>query len=148
MQRNELNNLTKMIQSAYEDYVEDERLIDYDYNEVKNNYLHHKGMETPNYDYLTNGLTQVLPNVLTVKCEFCGKPIPYLNWETYDKHWRKCSKIDFINRQAKELKGEEIDYSLYRSMSDEELDKRYRKIMDYFQTTHKDLTVNTILKTL
>lgn len=148
MQRIELNNLTRTIQSVYSDYIEDERLLDYDFNEVKKNYLHHKGIETPTYDLLIKGLNQVAPNILTVKCEYCGESIKYLNWETYDKHWRRCSKIDFINRQAKELKGEGIDYSIYRSMSDEELNQRYRKIMDYYQTTHKDITVNTILKTL
>jgi len=50
----------------------------------------------------------------------------------YDKHYRKCQKIDFINRMSQKYKGVPAAIVKYYEMSDDELDRAYRKIMDFY----------------
>jgi len=77
-----------------------------------------------------------------LQCEFCKEWVEYNTMDEFDRHWRRCDKIDFINKQRLEIEGIEIDYEKYRKMSNEELDRRYRKIMDNWKETHPDIAIS------
>lgn len=68
-----------------------------------------------------------------IQCELCGEAILVGDdWEVFEKHHRKCQKIDFIDLMSMRYKQEHIEKVIYYEMSDEELEKRYRKVMDYY----------------
>lgn len=136
MQKIELDRLTRDIQYIHKNFIEDERLLDYNYDKVRNNWLKNKSSEEITFEALTKGLVKEGKLEMRIQCDLCKTWIPYSSWEEYDTHWRRCSKIDFINRQAKELGGKGIDYGLYREMSNEELDRRYRQIMNNYEKSH------------
>lgn len=74
------------------------------------------------------------------QCDICGELILVGDdWDEFEKHHRKCSKIDFINRQSKEIHGKEITKSIYYNMSDDELEKNYRQYMNNWVKTHQDI---------
>ena len=148
MTKKELIDLTKAIRNIYPDFKGYDDLINYKYEEVKKNFLLHKGNETPSYDELVEGLRYENEKDVLMTCELCGRKIHYTTWENFEKHHRRCSKIDFIDRQAKELKGEGIDKQHFYEMSDDELDSKYRKWMDNWSKTHSNIALGTILKTL
>ena len=78
-----------------------------------------------------------------IVCPYCKARVLVgnSNWDDYEIHHRKCSKIDFIDRQSKEIRGEGIDKEHYRAMSDDELNERYHKIMENWIDTHPDIAV-------
>lgn len=148
MIRKDFIELTKNIRSIYPSFKGYDDLINYKYEEVKKNFLLHTGTDEPTYEELTNGLRYENEKEVLMQCELCGSKIPYTTWEEFEEHHRRCSKIDFINRQAKELKGVGIDKEYYKSMSDEELNERYDKIMKNWQLTHSSLSIGSILNKL
>lgn len=76
-----------------------------------------------------------------IQCDLCRKIITYYEWDEFEKHHRRCEKIDFIDRQSKKIRGEGIDKIKYYNMSDNDLDTRYRKIMDNWVETHPDIAI-------
>lgn len=153
MTKTEFDTLLKKIRDIYPDFKVDEvewweHLKEYSYQDVYKNVLHHSGTNAPLYADLKKGLKkEEKKKDWLLKCPVCDKWLKYDgNWEEYDKHWRRCQKIDFINNQSKELRGEEIDIERYRNMSDEELDRRYRKIMDNFTSSNSVSTSNLFNK--
>ena len=56
----------------------------------------------------------------------------------FDKHYRKCQKIDFIDRIVFRYKGQHIASVKYYQMNDEELEENYQKTMKYYRE-HRDL---------
>lgn len=83
-----------------------------------------------------------------IQCDLCKEKILIGTdeWDVFETHHRRCSKIDFINREAKRIKGEGIDFNFYRTMSDDELDGRYRKIMNNWKEEHKDLCFTNLFQ--
>lgn len=87
--------------------------------------------------------------LLWVKCDLCGESILVGNdWGEFNKHYRRCQKIDFIDRQAKEKRGEGIDKEHFRSLNDNELDEKYRKWMDGWEQKNKDLDLSKLFQRL
>lgn len=78
-----------------------------------------------------------------IQCDLCGEKILVgnSNWEDFEKHHRKCEKIDFIDRQCKAIHGKGITKETYRAMSDEELEKNYRQYMNNWVKTHQDIAM-------
>lgn len=153
MTKNQYETLLKRIRDIYPEFKVDEvewweQLKDYSYDDVSRNLQHHSGIAAPICSQLKKGLKrEVIEKDWNIQCELCKKWIHYTTWDDFELHHRRCSKIDFIDRQAKELKGEGIDYSKYYLMSDEELDTRYRKIMDNWKASH-DISMETLFKPL
>ena len=76
---------------------------------------------------------------VTIQCDICKKGILVGdNWDDFEKHYRKCQKIDFIDRMCLRYKQDHIERIMYYEMSDEELDRRYRKIMDFYLQQPKE----------
>lgn len=94
---------------------------------------------------LTRGLDRIErepEKYVYIQCDLCKEKILVGDDSTpFDKHYRKCQKIDFIDRQAKEIRGYGITKSIYYNKSDEELDKDYRKVMDNWVEEHPDLAI-------
>lgn len=67
-------------------------------------------------------------------CDICGERITIYDddMEDYEKHFRKCSKIDFIDRMNKKYKNREIDKSKFYGMSEQDLDTAYHRTLDYY----------------
>ena len=123
-------------------------LKDYDKREVENNLdkFITEGHDRPPliFELTRNLFKTTAPETKPyyIQCEYCGEKIlTEDDWGVYELHHRRCQKIDFINRQRKEIEGKEIDYAKYRAMSDEELNKRYRRIMDNWVETHPDIAI-------
>jgi len=74
-----------------------------------------------------------------IQCELCGKLILVGDdWNVFEKHHRRCSKIDFINNISLKTRKEPIDKQKYYAMSEEELERAYRPVMDYYLQTPKE----------
>jgi hypothetical protein len=75
------------------------------------------------------------------RCDLCGAEIRIYgdDMSDFDKHYRKCQKIDFIDRMSKKYRGTGVAIVKYYEMSNEELDKHYRKIMDFY-VKHREET--------
>jgi hypothetical protein len=140
MTRNEFNTLFKQIQSEFDDFKGDydewyKILCNYSYEDVLKNFKKYTGVTPPIYLTLIKNLKQEekIDDWLT-KCDICGKEIRIYNndMSEYDKHYRKCQKIDFINRMSQKYKGVPAAIVKYYEMSDDELDRAYRKIMDFY----------------
>lgn len=130
-------------------------LKEYDANDILNSfdrYLLEQHEQQPLMTQLTRGLSKIETEeekLVYLQCDLCKEKILVGNdFNVFEKHHRRCSKIDFIDRQAKELKGEGIDKQHFYEMSDDELDSKYRKWMDNWSKTHSNIALGTILKTL
>jgi hypothetical protein len=128
-------------------------LKEYSAKEVGNNfdkYILEYHDRPPLFYELTRNLEKITPTEekeVYIGCELCGKRILVGNdWREFEEHHRRCAKIDFIDRQSKEIRGEGIDKQHFREMSDEELDKKYYKIMNNWEETHPNLNVKNIFK--
>lgn len=142
MVRNEFTTLLKRIKDIYTDFdVNDEEwwniLKDYSYNEVINNLQNYNGNHAPIYKSLITGLKKEKKRpAVKIQCDICRELVTVADdWEVFETHHRKCSKIDFIDRQSQKLRGEPIDKEKYYALSDEELDSIYRKVMDMYLKT-------------
>jgi hypothetical protein len=69
---------------------------------------------------LTRGISKIEAEeeqLVYLQCDLCKEKILVGNdFDVFEKHHRRCSKIDFIDRQAKELKGEGIDKQHFREI--------------------------------
>ena len=73
-----------------------------------------------------------------IQCDLCGELILVGDdWEVFEKHHRKCSKIDFINTMSLKTRKEPINKQKYYDMTEEELERAYRQVMDYYLQTPK-----------
>lgn len=146
MTRNEFNILFKTIQNDYSNFTGDYDewygvLIDYSYSDIINALNKRINKDVPPVHLnLIKGLKkeEKIDDWLT-KCDLCGEVFTIHNNDMtdYEKHHRKCSKIDFINDMSLRIKHEPINKEKYYSMTDEELEKAYRPVMDYYLQTRK-----------
>jgi len=109
-----------------------------DVNRRLDEYLQCEYEQPPLCMSLTRGIEKLKKSNTTdywvTECDLCKKQFTiYDNDMTeFDKHYRKCQKIDFIDLMSMRYKQEHIEKVIYYEMSDEELEKRYRKVMDYY----------------
>lgn len=133
MNRKELTNITRGIQAIYSNYIEDERLIDYNYNDIKKKAQLHVGNEAPTFEELTKGLTPIDNDPpVVMMCEYCKEKELVSDTNQWLEKHRICQKIDFIDRQSKKIRGIGINKLKYYQMSSYELEKNYRKVMDNY----------------
>jgi hypothetical protein len=144
MTKKELEQLYRNIHNIYPSFKRMDDLINYKYEEVYKNFQLHSGAEEPSYEELVSGLRYEDEKDIWMVCDLCKERIFYTTWEEFDKHYRKCQKVDFIDRQAKELKGEGINKEHFRMLPDNELDDKYRKWMDNYLRSHKEFIPKTL----
>lgn len=152
MNKKEVLDLMNRIKRIYNTFTIDEEkmnewylfLKDYSASEVLKNYEEHvtSNEQPPIIHSLIKGLSKVKKQgapekYVRIQCDLCGELIltgPN-DWDVFETHHRKCSMIDFIDRQSQKLKGEPIDKEKYYALSDEELDRVYHKVMDIYLKT-------------
>ena len=115
-------------------------LKDYNADEVLKKYEEYvvRNEQPPIIFSLIKNLSKIQRNTnnsWTTCCDICKEHITiYDNDMTeFDKHYRKCQKIDFIDRQSKAILGEIIDKEKYYAMSDNELEEIYQRIMESYR---------------
>ena len=148
MKESEIIKLFDKIKIHYNTFVYDTDKVkewhrflkDYDSDEVKDNLDNYilTGYENPPLVYsLIKGLVKIeepQEKEWVTRCDLCGTEFTIYgdDMSDFDKHYRRCQKIDFINLMSKRIKGVPAAIVKYYEMSDEELDRDYRKIMDYY----------------
>lgn len=149
MNKKEVLDLMNRIKSIYNTFTIDEDkmnewyrfLKDYNASDVIKNYEDYvtENEQPPIIFSLIRGLSKKKRDnepekLVKIQCDLCKKLILIGpdDWDIFEKHHRKCSKIDFIDRQTQKTLGEVIDKDKYYAMSDEELDSIYRKVMDTY----------------
>lgn len=147
MTRNEFTTLFKRLQTEFSDFSADydewyRVLSNYSYNDVLNNLKNYRGNTPPIYSQLIRNLkVEEKSDDWITCCDICGQKIKIYNNDMteYEKHWRKCSKIDFIDRMCVRFRGHHVATTKYYEMSDIELDSAYHQIMNfYLQNKDKD----------
>ena len=145
MNKAEVRNLLKKIQSNYpsflmsEDKLEEwhKELKDYDCEDVLNRVDEHLkkkkyGRQEPRVYLLTKGLVKTENKAkregIKIKCNICGKSV-LLN--DFDKHFDRCSSVKYLNDQNKKYFGKEIDKDKYMNMDDREFNYKYDKFCEY-----------------
>lgn len=153
MIRREYDTLLKKIQSIYPTFSVDEEewwniFNKYSYKEVCENLENYDEDRPPLYMNLVKGLKEeVKRKPAYIQCDICKEKILVADdWDVFETHHRRCSKIDFIDRECKRIKGEGIDYSFYKFMSEDDLNQRYRKIMDNWKKEHKDICLGNLFQ--
>ena len=163
MKVNEVKNLFERIKRHYNTFGYDEMklaewhrfLKHYTTDSILNN-LDNFIMESHDRPPLLNELTRNAiktdveeTKAVYIPCEYCKEKILVGDdWTEYNKHHRRCSKIDFINRESRRIRGEDIDFNLYVNMSDNELDTRYNKIMRNWENDYPTLNVKNLFTRL
>lgn len=160
MNAREIKDLFDRIKSHYTMFTYDDKKIqewyrflkDYDNDEVNeqfNKYLTNSYDNPPQVHHLIKNLSKKNEedDIWITECDICKQRFKIVNNDMYEyeKHHRKCSKIDFIDRMSMRYKKKHIASVVYYEMSDEELDNAYREIMDYYMS-NKDK--NPLLKAM
>lgn len=143
MTRDEFNLLYTKLETEYKDFKGnyDEWLDvvgEYSYKDILNKIQ--KSNKTPIHINIIKGLNKEerVEDWIT-ECDLCKKKFLIKNndLQELEQHRRKCSKIDFIDLMSRKLKGTGITYSKYYNMTDEELEKAYRPVMQYYEQQPK-----------
>lgn len=156
MKQNDIITLFERIKSHYNVFVyNDEKvkewhrfLKDFNNSEVLDNldkFILEYHDRPPLIYELTRGLEKIEKEpekYVYIQCEYCKERILVGDDDTpFEKHHRRCSKIDFMDRQSKEIRGYGVDKAHLRELSDEELDTKYNKIMNNWVEEHQDIAL-------
>lgn len=145
MTRDEFNKIFKNIENEYSNFNGDyeewyEVLADYSYEDILKKLEGRKTTTAPIHTSLIKGLKkeEKIADWIT-ECDICKQRITIHNNDMtdYEKHYRRCSKIDFINLMSKRIRGEGVALSKYYEMNDKDLDEAYRKVMDFYKQQPK-----------
>lgn len=140
MTRDEFNKIYTTIQNEYSGFNGDydewyDVLSEYSYEEVLKKVTDRRSSTPPIHTHLIKNLNkeEKIEDWIT-ECDICKQRILIHNNDMaeYEKHYRKCQKIDFIDRMCMKYNHNHIPTIEYYEMSEEELNRRYRKIMDYY----------------
>lgn len=149
MNKREVMDLMQKIKRIYNTFTFDEDKVnewyrflkDYNASDVFKNYEEYvtNNEQAPIIHSLIRGLSKskqegATKKFVKIQCDICRELILVGDddWDLFEKHHRKCSMIDFIDRQSQKLRGEPINKELYYAMTDEELNNVYRKVMDAY----------------
>ena len=155
MNKQEIAKLFSRIKSHYNTFTTGDEKIeewykflkDYDCEEVNkelDKYIGYGYDNPPLVHHLNRNLSKketLEENSWITECDICKERITIYNNDMteYEKHFRKCSKIDFIDRMCVKFRGHHVATAKYYEMSDSELDSAYHQIMNfYLQNKDKD----------
>lgn len=135
MQKKELTLITRNIQSVFPSYVEDERLINYNYEEILERVK--KCKDKPKFEELTKGLHEEQDTGVILKCDYCGNKELVFDTDEFLRKHDRCKSVDWLSRYVKKVKGEGITKTTYYEMSNEEFEKAYRPWMQHYLNSSK-----------
>lgn len=154
MTREETKDFLRRIKQHYQEFTVDDYKINEWHSELKNydvDDVHKKleehlrseqyGQTIPKVYFLTKYLKTTNEKQIQDKvdyycsCTICGK---YFKLSEYDKHFDRCSSVEFINKQCMDMKDTEIDKEKYFNMSDEEFNAFYDKLLKIVYSNLKD----------
>lgn len=72
---------------------------------------------------------------MEVECNSCKH---YVKLEEYDKHFKKCSAIKYIQKQMKKYYNQDIKYSDLYNLSELEFEKKYQWVLHRVYEATKD----------
>lgn len=148
MNKQEISKLFNRIKNHYNTFTTGDEKIeewykflkDYDSKEINkslDNYLTNSYDNPPLVYHLTKGLSKIeTPEESSwiTECDICKQRIKIYNndMREYEKHFRRCSKIDFIDTISMKFRNKHISSVKYYEMSDTELDSVYHQIMNFY----------------
>lgn len=146
MTREDTKNFLRRIKQHYQEFSVDDykvsewynELKDYSVEDINNKFEEHLrneqyGNSIPKIWFLTKYLTKEKDkgknnaNEIHTNCMICGKE---LILSEYEEHYHKCSSIDYIIRQYKKFKGQEISRKDLEELSDKKFEEVYEKIIN------------------
>ena len=157
MEKLEKQSIMQKVSSYYPDYKFDafmikeweQELDKYDFDDVYKRLSEHlkdeqNGKYPPRVHILTKNLLSTTDKQnygsSKVECQLCHRWLPYIE---YDKHFRRCSSVRYIERQYKKYHNREIDkFSLY-NMPEEEFQMKYDKVVEFVKEHTEDETERT-----
>ena len=145
MNKNQVRELFQKIQINYPNFEINEikmnewhkELKDYDYNEILEKLDEHfrsekYGRQEPKVYFLTKGLIKVKDKIkregIKIRCSICGGSV-LLN--DFNKHYDRCSSVEYLNSQNLKYFGKEINKEKYMNMNDKEFSYKYDKFCEY-----------------
>ena len=145
MERKDVSIIMKRIKSHYQEFIVDDFKLEEWYRELKDYSLddvmekldlHLKseqyGNQIPKVYFLTKYLTKESEKnkkiQINVNCQLCGKKV---SLDEYDKHYDRCSSIDYLNRQSIKYFDKEIDKEKYYLIEDDIFNEKYDKVLNY-----------------
>lgn len=154
MELKDVKTILARIKSNYPTFMNDDytrsewyrELKDYSLEDVMEKLEQHfrseqYGNQIPKVYFLTKYLTKEKDKdkkkEIYVRCSLCGKTIQL---EEYDKHYDRCSSIDYLNRQSIKYFDREIDKEKYYYLEDNVFQEKYDKVLKYVlsNTTNPD----------
>ena len=155
MTREESKNLMKRIKEHYQDFIVDEGKIDewhnylkdYSYSDVSKKLDEHLssqeyGQYIPKVAFLVKYLTKEQDKGkiedFKIKCYLCEK---YIKNSEYQKHFSRCSSINYMNKQRYKYFGKEFDETAIKQlwdMEEETFRKKYREMLEVVRNNTKD----------
>ena len=73
---------------------------------------------------------------MEVECQLCRH---YVKLEEYDKHYKRCSAIKYIQKNMKKYYNQDIKYSDLYYLSDTEFEKKYQWVLNRIHDETDDL---------
>ena len=155
MTREESKNLMKRIKEHYQDFIVDEGKIDewheylkdYSYNDVSKKLDEHLSSEQygqyiPKVAFLVKYLTKEEEKGKVedykIQCYLCKKNIKNSEFEN---HFKRCSSINYMNRQRYKYFGKEFDEKGIKQlwdMEEEAFRKKYREMLEIVKNNTDD----------
>lgn len=155
MTREESKNLMKRIKEHYQEFIVDEGKIDewhnflkdYSYHDVSKKLDEHLssqdfGQYIPKVTFLTKYLTKEKDKGKIenhdILCYLCNR---YIKESEYQKHFLRCSSIDYMNRQRVKYFRKEYDEKAKKqlwNMEEEIFRKKYREVLEFVKESTKD----------
>ena len=154
MKRVEITILFNRIKNHYNTFTTGDEKVDEwyrflkdysseDVNKRLDEYLSYEYENAPLCMSLTKGIEKIKKSdeddSWVTECDICKEKIRIYgnDMSEFDKHYRKCQKIDFIDRIVFRYKGQHIASVKYYQMNDEELEENYQRTMKYYRE-HRD----------
>ena len=153
MNKEQTKQLLKLIKYNYPDFEMKEGMASmwasimckYSYEDVKRKLEEHMAedrfqKQPPTAYLLVKGLPKVKDRIDftkdTIFCRFCNKA--FNDKEEHDKHYDKCSSIEYLIRENKKWFNRIIDRKFLWQLSDEEFEDRYNKMLKYIMEHTND----------
>lgn len=161
MERKDVSTIMKRIKSHYQEFVVDDFKLEEWYKELKDYSLddvmekleqHFRseqyGNQIPKVYFLTKYLVKESEKnkkkEIYVRCQLCGKTV---SLDDYDKHYDRCSSIEYLNRQSIKYFDKEIDKEKYFLIDQDTFDEKYDKVLQYVLShTKSEDEINNISK--
>lgn len=161
MELKDVKTILTRIKVNYPNFVNDDytrsewykELKDYSLNDVMEKLEQHfrseqYGNQIPKVYFLTKYLTKEKEKGKTldinIKCQLCGKTVSF---DDYDKHYDRCSSVEYLNNQSIKYFNNPIDKEKYFLIDQKTFDEKYDKVLKYVLThTNNEDEIENISK--